>query len=115
MIATLTNASGGNLNVAVYGEDGASLGGGHLGEAYATHRTNPLPYPFDAQGGGTLANSATIVIGIRPSDWRRQNPASALEPSGKLNDMVQKGQITLSYGAEAGIQHPEEIWVGDVT
>ena len=115
MIATLTNSSGGNINVAAVAEDGASTGGGHLGVAYATHRTNALPFPFDAQGTGTLANTGTVVIGIRPESWRRQNPASALSPASKLNAMIQEGKITISYGAETGIQHPEEIWCGDVT
>lgn len=120
MIVTLTNSSGAAINVPAVAEDGLSTGGGHLGVTYATHRINPLPFPFNEwsanlAANGSLANTGTVVQGIRPESWRRQLGVEAQSPASKLNMMIQAGTITMAYGAETGIQHPEEVWIGDVT
>lgn len=111
MIATVTNTSGGDINDPAVAEDGVSLpGGNHPGDA--THRNNPLPFPFAHIG--TLANAGTSVLGMRVNDWLAGNDEAALQPHVKWSMLVQAGTVTISQAAETGLQDPYEDYVGDV-
>jgi hypothetical protein len=111
MVVTVTNVSGGDINAPTVGEDGVALPGGeHPSEA--DHRTTPLPHPFSHIG--TLADTATSVLGVRPTDWLRQNPAEALSPAVKWSMLVQASKVTLANAVEATLRDPYEDFLTDL-
>ena len=112
MIVTVTNTSGGDINDPAVGEDGVSLPGGNHPEE-ASHRNNPLPFPFAHIG--TLADSATSVLGMRPTDWDRQTRTEALSPAAKWSMLVQAGTVTMAHASEGGdLRDPYEDFLATV-
>lgn len=112
MIVTLTNTTGDrSINVPALGEDGVSLPGGNHPEE-ATHLTDPLAFPF--ADIGELADAATSIRGMRPTDWDRQNRNEALSPAVKWSMLVQAGTVTLGNAQETGIRDPYEEFLTDV-
>ena len=111
MVVTVTNTSGGVINDAAVAEDGVSLPGGNHPEE-ASHRNNPLPFPFAHIG--SLADTITSVFGMRPSDWDRQTRTEALAPSVKWSMLVQAGTVTMANAAEASLIDPSETFFTDL-
>lgn len=113
MLVTVTNTAGRSINVAAVGEDGVSLPGGNHPEE-ATHRTDPLPYPFSHIG--TLADTATKQLPMHPRDWRysRSQMARGLPISEKWNQLVQAGICTLTVAAQANRRDSEELYMNAV-
>lgn len=114
MLITVENQLSVEINKPAVGEDGVSLpGGNHPQEA--THRTYPLPYPFDLVGtldanGG--ANDA-VQLPMHPRDWRysRSQMARGLPVSEKWNQLVQAGVVTFTIAAQADRRDVEELYV----
>lgn len=113
MLVTVTNTAGRSINVAAVGEDGVALPGGNHPEE-ATHRTDPLPYPFSHIG--TLASAGTKQLPMHPRDWRysRSQMARGLPISEKWNQLVQAGICTLTVAAQANVRDEEEIFMNAV-
>ena len=110
MLVTVTNTAGVAINVPVTGEDGVSLPGGeHPTEA--THRSNPLPFPFSHIG--TLAIAGTKQLPMHPSDWRysRSQMARGTKVQQQWNQLVQAGICTLTIAAEAVRRDSEELFM----
>lgn len=109
MLVTVTNTSGRAINVPAVGEDGVALPGGNH-PAEATHRTDPLPYPFDLIG--TLAIAGTKQLPMHHRDWRysRSQMARGLPVSEKWNQIVQAGVVTLTYAAQANLRDEEDLF-----
>jgi len=113
MLVTVTNTSGRAINAPAVGEDGVSLpGGNHPSEA--THRTDPLPYPFDQVG--TLAIAGTATFPMQPEDFRysRSQMARGLPVREKWNQIVQAGVVTMGLAAQANVRDTEELFVSAV-
>lgn len=111
MLVTVTNTSGAAINVAAVGEDGVALGGGVRPDE-ATHRTNPLPFPFGWVG--ELADSGTAIFPMRPTDWYRQHPSEDQHPSVEWSNLVQAGTVTMTNAAETELRDPQELFLGDL-
>lgn len=113
MLVTVTNTAGRSINVPAVGEDGVALPGGNHPEE-ATHRTDPLPYPFDQVG--TILAAGSIQRPMHPRDWRysRSQMARGLPISEKWNQIVQAGVATLVVAAQANRRDSEELFVNAV-
>jgi len=109
MLVTVTNTAGRAINAPAVGEDGVALpGGNHPSEA--THRTDPLPYPFDLTG--ELAIAGTVQKPMHPRDWRySRSQMRGMPVSEKWNQMVQAGVVTLTVAAQANRRDSEELYV----
>jgi hypothetical protein len=113
MLVTVTNASATiAINSPVTGEDGVALpGGNHPSEA--THRSNPLPYPFDLIG--ELAASGTKQLPMQPQDWRySRSQMRGVPVEVQWSQMVQAGVVTLAVAAQANVRDSEEIYIAAV-
>jgi hypothetical protein len=119
MLVTVTNTTGTSnppsraINSPAVGEDGIALPGGNHPEE-ATHRTDPLPYPFNLIG--ELADTATRQLPMHPRDWRyqRSQMARGLPVSEEWGQLVQAGTVTLTVGAQAGRRDSEELYMNAV-
>lgn len=113
MLVTVENTAGRSINVPAVGEDGVALPGGNHPEE-ATHRTDPLPYPFSHIG--ELADAATLELPMHPRDWRysRSQMARALSVSEEWNQLTQAGICTLTVAAQTDRRDEEELYVNAV-
>jgi len=113
MLVTLTNSSGRDLNVPAVGEDGLSLpGGNHPNEA--THRTDPLPYPFGHIGIFGSADPP-VVLPMHPRDWHySRSQMQSMPVSEQWQQLIQAGTVTLATGAQADSQDQEELYIHEV-
>jgi len=108
MIVTMTNVSGRAINVPAVGEDGVSLPGGNHPEE-ATHRTDPLPYPFAHVG--EVAIAGTSILPMHHRDWRySRSQMRGMPMSEKWQMMVQDGVVTLGYAAEVDLRDEEDLF-----
>lgn len=117
MLVTVTNQLAVPINDPAVGEDGVSLpGGNHPSEA--THRSNPLPYPFDLIGvlteNGGVRDAETLPM--HPQDFRysRSQMARALPVEDEWAQMVQAGVVTFATAAQADLRDVEELFVAAV-
>ena len=110
MVVTVTNVSGGNLN----NLDTISFGSGPSAlNAVGGQKKNALPYPFNRENVGTLANSASAVLPMRPDDWWfKPVPGVPSTPMQEWNMLVQAGKVTMSFATEstASLRDVEEIF-----
>jgi hypothetical protein len=113
MIITVTNTSGRTINTPALGEDGVALPGGNHPEE-ASHRTDPLPYPFAHVGA--ILDTNTSVLPMHPRDWRysRSQMARGLPVSEKWNQLVQADIVTFATGAQVNFRDVEEDYVATV-
>lgn len=100
MLVTITNTSGRILNAADVHDGGSGAVGGE--------RKDPLPYPFGHIG--SLAIAGTRQLSMRGKDWRYKSvPWLAMEPSEEWNILVQRGDVTMAFAAEATVRDQEEL------
>lgn len=117
MLVTVTNTSGRAINVPAVGEDGVALGGG-VRPGEATHRTDPLPFPFSHIGEVAIAGSQQLPM--HPSDWRhgeggqRTQMARGLPVRKQWQQLVQAGVVTLTVAAQADRNEQEELFLNAV-
>lgn len=112
MLVTVTNTAGRDINVAQVGEDGIAASGGEHPEE-ATHRSDPLPYPFSHIG--TLASAAAKQLPMHPSDWSRKSVPSASQfPWNKWNVLVNAGIVTMATAAQTDSVDNEEAFLAVV-
>jgi hypothetical protein len=114
MLVTVTNQLAVPINDPAVGEDGVSVGGGnHPSET--THRTNPLPYPFDLVGVLTENGGArdAVQLPMHPRDWRysRSQMIRGLPISEKWNQMIQAGVVTFAIAAQPNRTDTEELFM----
>lgn len=120
MLITVTNTTGASdvpsrtINAVALGEDGVALPGGNHPEE-ATHRTDPLPYPF-AHVGPILDTAAAPVLPMHPRDWRysRSQMMRGTPVSEQWNLLVQAGTVTFGIAAQADLRDTEELFVAAV-
>ena len=112
-LVTVTNTSGRTINVPAVGEDGISLGGGNH-PAEATHRSDPLPYPFGHIG--TLADAAAKQLPMQPSDFRYSRSQAIFNHGieNQWNLLVQAGIVTFAVAAQADNRDVEELFLGTI-
>jgi hypothetical protein len=110
MLVTVTNVSGRTINAPALGEDGVALPGGNHPEE-ATHRTDPLPYPFSHVG--SLANSGTVQRAMHPADWRynRSQMVRGTSTRTAWQQLVQAATVTLTVAAQTGRRDAEELFM----
>ncbi len=109
MLVTVTNTAGRDINVAQVGEDGIAFSGGEHPEE-ATHRSDPLPYPFSHIG--TLADSAALQLPMHPADWRHKSaPSRAQFPWTQWTALVQAGIVTMATAAQTDNTNQEEEYI----
>jgi hypothetical protein len=112
MLVTVTNTAGRDINVAQVGEDGIAFSGGEHPEE-ATHRSDPLPYPFSHIG--TLASAGALQLPMHPADWRHKSvPSRAQFPWNQWNQLVQAGVVTVATAAQTDNVNVEEEYLGVV-
>lgn len=112
MLVTVTNTAGRAINVAQVGEDGVAASGGEHPEE-ATHRSDPLPWPFSHIG--SLADSGTKQLPVHPSDWTRKScPSVAQFPWNKWNVLVNAGIVTLATAAQTDAVDQEELFIAEI-
>lgn len=117
MLVTVTNLLAVPINNPAVGEDGVALpGGNHPSEA--THRTYPLPFPFDLAGVLTASGGArdAVTLPMHPQDFRysRSQMARGLPLHSKWAQMVQSGTVTFAAAAQADLRDVEELFVAAV-
>lgn len=122
MLVTVTNLTSREINKPAVAEDGEALPGGNHPEE-ATHRTDPLPYPFHRYVGTLDANGGandSIQLPMHPSDWRvngglaNAQMARGLPVRDEWNQLVQGGVVSFAVAAQAGTQDQEEIYTSAV-
>lgn len=120
MLITVTNTTGADnppsrsINVPAVGEDGVALPGGNHPEE-ATHRTDPLPYPF-AHIGSLADTVASITLPMHPRDWRysRSQMARGTSVSDAWQLLVNAGTVTFGIAAQADRRDTEELYAAAV-
>jgi len=113
MLVTVENQLAVIINTPALGEDGVALpGGNHPDEA--THRTYPLPYPFDLAGALAIngASGDSIQLPMHPRDMRysRSQMARGLPVSEEWNQLVQAGVVTFAIAAQTNRRDVEELY-----
>jgi len=110
MIATVTNTSGVVLNaldqqIVGYGAAQTVATGGAV--------KNPLPHPFNKNG--SIAVGGNKLLSVHPQDFRYvPTMGSNPEPRDAINLMIQAGQVTVAFAAEAPIREVEEKFANAV-
>lgn len=93
-VATVTNTSGLVLNALETGGSGVSP------DAVGGNVARPVPFPFGSNGSYAIGGNK--VLPVRERDLIvRQQPQQPSMPADSLNEMIQKGWITVAYAADA--------------
>jgi len=113
MLVTVENQLAVEINKPAVGEDGVALPGGeHPSEA--THRTYPLPYPFDLVGTLDANGGAndSVELPMHHRDWRysRSQMARGLPVSEKWSQLVQAGVVTMAYAVQTDLRDVEDLF-----
>jgi len=113
MLVTVENQLAVSINDPAVGEDGVALPGGNHPEE-ATHRTYPLPYPFDLVGVLTENGGSrdSVQLPMHHRDWRysRSQMARGMPVSEKWNQLVQAGVVTMAYAAQTTLRDEEDLF-----
>ena len=107
-VATVDNVSGLVLNALETGGSGVSP------DAVGGNVKRPVPFPFNANGSYPASGSTSKVLVVRERDLvNRQQAQQPSMPADEINEMIQKGWITVSYApdtsAGGGIDTEDEL------
>lgn len=92
-VATVTNTSGLVLNTPEVGGSGVSP------DAVGGNITRPVPFPFGSNGAYAVAGSKALPVRERDLVNRQQAQQPSM-PADELNEMIQKGWITVAYAGD---------------
>jgi hypothetical protein len=92
--ALVSNTSGLILNALETGGSGVSP------DAVGGNVKRPVPFPFGSNGSYAVGGSKTLVVRDRDLVNRQQAQQPSM-PADEINEMIQKGWITVAYTAEA--------------